>query len=98
MAPIESTPAVEKLVVQVASPLVRSTGWAEHPLMSCPLLWKSTVPPSGTGLTVALKITDWPVVGEAGSGAASVTEVVAGPPPAELPTVRSVGEAVIDEA
>ena len=82
-----SSAAEANVVVQVASPPVRST--AAQPLMSCPLLWKSTVPPSGTGPTVAVNVTDWPTVTEDGTGVASVTAVSVGVEPPEPPNPRS---------
>ena len=40
--------------MQLAWPVVVFTGWAPHPAIGAPPSVKATVPPSGTGLTVAV--------------------------------------------
>lgn len=52
--------ALNDVVVQVAWPLLVLTGWAVHPEIAPPASEKATVPPSGVGLTVAVKVVAWP--------------------------------------
>ena len=56
--------------VQTATPVPVFTGWAEQAVMVEPPSVNATVPPSGTGLTVAVNVTGCPTVDGRGGGAA----------------------------
>lgn len=63
---------------QVAVP-VESTGWDAQESIAPPLASKATLPPSGTGETVAVSVIESPTDGVDGSGAPSVMVVAVGP-------------------
>jgi len=61
--------AIRALVVQVVFPLA-STAWGGQSVLAAPLIVKVTVPDGFTGVTVlavtvAVKVTDWPTLGDA---------------------------------
>ena len=66
-------PAERAEVMQVAAP-ERSSGWVPQVVMPPPV--KATVPASGVGVTVAVKVTLWPTVEEGAEETTAVLVVV----------------------
>ena len=78
VATIAWEPTLRVLIEQTAEPELSAT--AEQPVTGFPPLVKATVPPSGTGDTVAVKTTVWPNTDGLGDRSSAVVVAV--------PTVR----------
>src|ERR1039458_293219 len=65
-------PTVANVTVQVACPVVGSTGWAVHDANATAPFENDTVPASGVGLTVAVKVTGTPAEAGVDEGTSAV--------------------------
>jgi hypothetical protein len=85
---MESVPPLSAVVVQVASQMLATwvRGWVPQLAMVTPLELKETVPLPSVGVTVAVKVTDWPNVDGLSDEAPNDVPVAVRGEPAATPT------------